>query len=302
MIGVARMCSRQERHRLELLRTGRLVHDHLQPRHLAVDERARQQLQPRGVDGGLEHRMARAIEADELATHAAVHDSRLDAGAGRRAVDGLHFELAPRAAVGEHDAANDRGGDRLVLRIRDRGARKDAHVVGEVHDGRARRDDVAIGRRLEERLQDDRLVAPFDAHRRAVHGAVGGDGRDDAFRRSRHLTRSTGGGTNAPSPSSSRRAHGSVVSGPLCTLSPPSAPVGSSVGARARAVQETIEHRVSVLGRGRLGVKLHADHRMFAVLDGHDLAVVARRRDDPQRGRQRGSRDDERVIAGDSKR
>ena len=68
-----------------------------------------------------------------------------------------------------------------ILRVGDRRAGEDPDVVGQVDDGGARGDDVAVGRRLQKRLQDDRLVAPFDAHRRAVHRAVRGDGRDDGF-------------------------------------------------------------------------------------------------------------------------
>jgi hypothetical protein len=41
--------------------------------------------------------------------------------------------------------------------------------------------DVAIRRRIEERLEDDDLVPPLDTHRRTVDTAVFGDGGDDAL-------------------------------------------------------------------------------------------------------------------------
>ena len=51
-----------------------------------------------------------------------------------------------------------------------------------------------------------------------------------------------------------------------CTLSPPSAPVGSARPFGAIAVKEAVEHRVAVLGGGRFRMKLHADDRMRAML------------------------------------
>src|SRR3954467_9000981 len=43
-------------------------------------------------------------------------------------------------------------------------------------------------------------------------------------------------------------------------------------------------------------MKLHPGHRILAVFDGHDLAVVASRGRHPERGRYGSRRDDERVI------
>src|SRR5205823_13997043 len=94
----------QHRHRLEFRRAGGLVDDDLQSRELAVYERARQQVEAGDVNGRFEYGVPRAIEADEFAPRPAMHDRRLDPGARRRTVDRAQFELAPRTAVGEHDA------------------------------------------------------------------------------------------------------------------------------------------------------------------------------------------------------
>ena len=138
-------------------------------------------MRARGDDRRLEHGVARAIEADELAARAVVHDRGIDARARRRRVDVAHLELAPRARGLEHHAAHAHGGKRGILRARDRGAREEHHVVGEIHDGGAAVAQIAKGRGLEKRLDDDAIVAPLHAHGREVDDAGGVHGGDDRF-------------------------------------------------------------------------------------------------------------------------
>ncbi len=96
----------EDGHRLVLGRPGGLVHDHLQPRQFLLDERPVQQVEPGGVDGGLEHGMRGAIEADELAGHAAMDHGHLDPRPRRRRVDRRHLQFAPRAAAASTDAVH----------------------------------------------------------------------------------------------------------------------------------------------------------------------------------------------------
>ncbi len=103
-----------------------------------------------------------------------------------------------------------------------------------------------------------------------------------------------GGGTNGRQRMSSDGVQGRKSSR---AVSAPSAWLGRASTADAASVQKAIDDRVAVLAGGRLGMELHADHRMLAMLDGHDLAVIVGRRQHAQRRRQRPGRDDERVIA-----
>ena len=63
---------------------------------------------PGRQDGGLEHRVARPVEPDELPADAPVHHPGLDPRAGRRVVDGHDLELAPGAGGLQHRAAHHR--------------------------------------------------------------------------------------------------------------------------------------------------------------------------------------------------
>ena len=71
-------------HRLALARPTRLVHEHLQPVELGADFLRVEHARTRGEDRRLEHRMARPVEAEELAAAAAVDHDRADPGALRR--------------------------------------------------------------------------------------------------------------------------------------------------------------------------------------------------------------------------
>src|SRR5262245_7697766 len=73
-------------------------------------------------------------------------------------------------------------------------------------------------------------------------------------------------------------------------------PRGNVGQPRAIAAEKPIEHRVAVLGGRRLGMKLHADDRVLAMLNGHDLMIVARGRQHTQLRWNVSSTDDERVI------
>src|SRR5437867_4134544 len=88
----------QQRHRLNLVRAGGFVDDHLQPRHLAFNEVARQQMETCRIDRRLEHRMTGTIESNEFAPEPSVNDGSLDARARRRMVDRSHLDLPPGAA------------------------------------------------------------------------------------------------------------------------------------------------------------------------------------------------------------
>src|SRR5262249_44915362 len=131
-----------------------------------------------------------------------------------RAVDRSYRDLAPRTASGKHHAVDDDCGRRLVCGIGDRRLREHTDIIRQVDDGGAGRGDVAVRGRLEKRLEDDRVVIPFDAHWRAVDGPVACARGDD--RLDNHRTSSTAGGTNTCVASSS------------CTWSSPSAPVAGT--------------------------------------------------------------------------
>ena len=108
--------------------------DDLKPRQLAFDEGMRQQVKACRVDRGLEHGVARAVEADELTSHAAMHDFRFDARPRR--VDRPQVTSRQEQQSRKHHAADDCGRNRGVLRVRDGGRGEQAHVVGEVRPPR----------------------------------------------------------------------------------------------------------------------------------------------------------------------
>src|SRR5206468_9390222 len=108
----------QQCHRFDLARTRRLVDDNLQPRQLGLDERTRQDVQAGRINRRFEDRMARAIEADELPSNAAVHDESLDPGAWRRTLKRSNLEFPPRTAIGEDDAADVRRRHGWMRRVR----------------------------------------------------------------------------------------------------------------------------------------------------------------------------------------
>jgi len=85
--------------------------------------------------------------------------------------DGAEGALVKSTVVGK-------GGDSFNVDWR---LRKQQDVVGEVHHRGARGHKISIRRGFQKRLQDDRVVAPFDAHRSTVHGPAGVDAGDDRF-------------------------------------------------------------------------------------------------------------------------
>ena len=83
-------------------------------------------------------------------------------------------------------------GNAGILRTRDCRAREEHDVIGEIHHGSAGVAQVAKGGGLEERLDDDPVVAPLHAHRREVHDAGFVHGRDDRFDdHARHSSRTS---------------------------------------------------------------------------------------------------------------
>src|SRR6478609_6591051 len=145
----------EQRHRLVLARPGGLVDDDLQACDIRTNLRGRDQMRARGHDRRLEDSIARAIEADELATRAVVHDRRVDAGAWRSGIDVADLELAPRARSLEHHTAHPSGGKRGILWTGNRRAGEEHDVIGEIHDGGASVAQVAKGGGLEKWLDDD---------------------------------------------------------------------------------------------------------------------------------------------------
>ena len=89
------MYLREQIHRLEFARAGRLVDDDLQALDLAEEEVAGEHVHTRRIDRCLEHSVTRPIEADELPPDAPMHRARVNARSRRRAVDGGHLELSP---------------------------------------------------------------------------------------------------------------------------------------------------------------------------------------------------------------
>ena len=122
-------------------------------------------------------RVARAVEPEELAPAAAADDHRADPGALRAVVDRLHADLAPGAGVVEHRARDARRRARRRMRVAERRLAEEQDVVGQVHDRRLGRAQVAQRPRPAVGLDDDPLLAPLDAHRAAVDAAVGVDRR-----------------------------------------------------------------------------------------------------------------------------
>ncbi len=60
---------------------------------------------------------------------------------------------------------------------------------------------------------------------------------------------------------------------------------GQLASSRTIAAEKAIKHGVTVLTGRRLGMKLHANHWIRSMLDGHDFAIVAGRREHTQRRR-----------------
>src|SRR5207247_1737937 len=200
---------REQRHRVALARTRRLVHDHLQPRELIADLLGRQEMGACRQDRSLEHGVARPVEAEELAPEPPVRYDGHDARARRGGVKRVHLDLSPGARRLEHDAADGGRRDRRELDGGDRALREQHDVVRQVHDGRPGVAEILERRGLEKRLDDDLLLAPFDAHRREVGRPGGIEGREN--RLDDHRTNSAGGGGGGAIPgarSGSRGAGG----------------------------------------------------------------------------------------------
>ena len=122
-----------------------------------------------------------SIEADEFAADAVMHDGPFQSRTRRRAVDRSYFDFPPRTAVHQHRAPHDRGGQGRIGGILDDRPREHADIVNEIDDGRAGGQHIAVGGRLEKWLENDGVLAPLDAHRRAVDGAVFGHCSDDGL-------------------------------------------------------------------------------------------------------------------------
>jgi hypothetical protein len=135
-----------------------------------------EQAHARREDRSLEHRMACAVEADELALAAATDNARLNAGP-LAVVDRLYAHLAPRAGVLEHRTLDARRGTGRRMRIAERRLTEQQDVVGHVHDSRSGGAEVAQRPGSPIGLDYDPLLAPLDAHRATVDAAVGVDGR-----------------------------------------------------------------------------------------------------------------------------
>ena len=71
-------------------------------------------------------RVRSAIESNELASRATMHDRGIDPRPRRRVVDRSHRDLAPRTASDQHHAVDDNRGRRLVGGIGDRRLREHA--------------------------------------------------------------------------------------------------------------------------------------------------------------------------------
>ena len=151
-----------------------------------------------GIDRRFEHGVPRAIEANELPRHTAMHHRHLDARPWRRTVDRSDLQLAPGAAVRQHHTAHRDRRPGRILGIGNRRAREHPRVVDEIDDRRLSGHNVAIGGGIEERLQHDDLVAPLDAHRCAIHMPVRIDRRHDAL--DNHRERTQGVATTYPVP------------------------------------------------------------------------------------------------------
>ena len=219
---------------------------------------ARKQVQPRRVDRGFEHGVARAVEADELAAHALVHHGRLDARARRRAVDAI----APRARATNSSRRAPRRSTTIAGTVAYCGFEIAARANTRTSSVRfttaaPRRHDVAVGRRFQKRLQDDRVVAPLDAHRRAVDRAPS---LGTVVTMVSTITAITG--ITGPAPrEAARTAASQRRSVRLRSLAVGAVGAGRQLVAASARRAGSDRASVAVLGGRRLGMELHADHR-----------------------------------------
>ncbi len=67
------------------------------------------------------------------------------------------------------------------MRVSDGRTREHENVVGEIDHGGAGGHDIAVGRRVEKRFEDNDILAPLHTHRSAVHLVMLGHRRDNGF-------------------------------------------------------------------------------------------------------------------------
>src|SRR5678816_2643446 len=178
---------REQIHRFELTWTGGLINDDLKPIDFGEQEVARQHVDAGGVNRRFEHGMTSTVETDEFTADALMNRACLDSRSRRRAVDRCDLQLSPRARASEHHAAYGLRWHSLIRRVADRGLRKHAHIIDEIHHRSPRAEHVSIGGCLEERLQHDgvwlEIRIPLHSHGCAIHRALGvhrgHDGLDD---------------------------------------------------------------------------------------------------------------------------
>ena len=138
-----------------------------------------EQARPRREDRGLEHRVARPVEAEELATGAAADHVGGDPGT-----------LAPSSIASTRTSRHEHASSRTAPstfaagRVGGCGSPSAAWLNSRMssvrlHDRGRRGAQVAQRPRPAEGLDDDPLLAPLDAHRAAVDAAVGVDRRHD---------------------------------------------------------------------------------------------------------------------------
>src|SRR6185437_17139078 len=189
----------------------------------------------------------------------------------------------------EHDAGDvgrrvsgERGGG-------DGGARKDEHIVGEIDDGDARRADVPKGGRLEERFDDQHIIAPIDAHGRDVDATLfverGENGFDDhapvsrATRSANAPARRTVTGPGAPlgigRPSTCSMGASSRME--LVRKASPAAARSSGRSTSSRAIRPMAEASSSTTARVMPGRTPHASGgvRIVAPVTTNRLLAVA---------------------------
>src|SRR4051812_21509812 len=108
LLAFASSCERLDYvvHRLALAWAAGLVHEHLQAGQFGADLVGVEHARPRGEDRGLEDRVARPVQAEELTAGAATDDDGADPGALAAVVDLLYAHLTPRARIVQHRALN----------------------------------------------------------------------------------------------------------------------------------------------------------------------------------------------------
>src|SRR5579872_2926424 len=171
--------------RLDLARAGRLANNDAQSIELFGDFVGGNEMQPRGGDGPLQHRMFGSIETEKIAQPFSMNDSRSKSRAIVRFIPIVNLKLIPAAGRREHPARNFPGREALghFGQLADRRLRQKQHVVNDVEYALRMRLQVVVGARRLIGPQFERGERLIDEgpHRRDVELALAVERGDNSF-------------------------------------------------------------------------------------------------------------------------